>query len=289
VFEGFALDHVDLGEVVLRVRHGGEGSPVVLLHGHPRTHTTWHRVAPLLAERHRVICPDLRGYGGSSKPEPGIDAAEYSKRAMAADVVALLRLLGEERFAVAGHDRGSYVAFRAAMDHPEAVKRLVVMDGVPILEALERCDARFAARWWHWFFLAQRATPPERVISADPETWYEAWGANGPDRLGEGNHADFLAAIRDPLTVRAMVADYRAGVRVDSEHDRADREGGRRITCPTLLLWSARDDLGDLYADPVDVWRPWAPDVRGRSLPCGHHMAEEVPEQVAAALAAFLA
>ncbi|MCM0678165.1 alpha/beta hydrolase, partial [Micromonospora phytophila] len=169
MFAGFALDEIDVGPVRLRVHHGGSGPPVLLLHGHPRTHATWHRVAPLLAERHTVICPDLRGYGGSSKPPSTPDHVPYSKRAMAGDVVALLDALGHRRAAVVGHDRGAYVAMRAALDHPDRVSRLGVLDGVPIGEALARCDARFAARWWHWFFLGQLAKPAERVINADPD------------------------------------------------------------------------------------------------------------------------
>lgn len=288
MFDGFALDRIDVDGVTLRVRHGGSGPPVVLLHGHPRTHTTWHRVAPLLARQHRVVCPDLRGYGQSSKPPAGTDHAGYSKRTMAADVVALMHALGEERFAVVGHDRGSYAAYRLALDHPEVVSHLAVLDGVPIVEALERCDSRFASMWWHWFFLGQTDKPAERVIAADPETWYEAWTVNGPDRLGEENHADFLAAIRDPDTVHAMCSDYRAGLRADRDADVADREAGSTIGCPTLVLWSSHDDLGILYGDPLAVWRPWAPQVTGHSLPSGHHMAEEVPEELATALLAFL-
>ena len=152
MFEGFTLDRIDVGDVVLRVRHGGSGPPVLLLHGHPRTHATWARVAPLLAGRFTVVCPDLRGYGESSKPATTPDHAPYSKRAMAADCVALMRALGHERFCLAGHDRGGYVAQRLALDSPGAVRRLCLMDGIPIAEALDRCDARFAARWYHWFF-----------------------------------------------------------------------------------------------------------------------------------------
>ena len=179
MFEGFALETVDLPEASLRVRRGGSGPAVLLLHGHPRTHATWHRVAPLLAGSHAVVCPDLRGYGGSSKPPTTADHAPYSKRAMAGDCVALMRRLGHERFAVVGHDRGAYVAFRTAMDHPGAVGRLVVLDAVPIVEALERCDARFAASWWHWFFFAQ-PDKPERAILADPDAWY----GGSPERMG---------------------------------------------------------------------------------------------------------
>src|SRR5918995_3988737 len=178
-FDGFTLDHIDTGEATIRLRHGGDGPPMVLLHGHPRTHATWHRVAPLLAERHTVVCPDLRGYGQSSKPPTTPDHEPYSKRAMARDVVALMQALGHERFAVAGHDRGSYVAFRTAMDHPDAVTALAVLDSIPIGEALARAHARFASAWWHWFFLGQTAKPAERVINADPDAWYGG-GPGGP-------------------------------------------------------------------------------------------------------------
>ncbi len=287
-FADFALEQVVVGDVSLRVRHGGSGPPVVLLHGHPRTHTTWHRVAPLLAARHTVVCPDLRGYGQSSKPDVGRDPGAYSKRAMAGDVVGLMRQLGHDRFALVGHDRGSYVAFRTALDHPDRVTRLAVLDSVPIVEALERCDARFASAWWHWFFLGQRDKPAERVIGADPDTWYSVRSTNTPERLGADNHADFLAAVRDPATVLAMCEDYRAGLSHDRQHDAADRAAGRRVGCPTLLLWSSRDDLADLYGDPLAVWAPWAPDLCGHPIDSGHHVAEEAPAELAEALAAFL-
>jgi haloacetate dehalogenase len=284
MFDGFDLDRIDVGEAVLRVRHGGSGPPVVLLHGHPRTHATWHRVAPLLADDHAVVCPDLRGYGESTKPPTTPDHAPYSKRAMARDVVQLMRALGHERFAVVGHDRGAYVATRTALDHPDAVDRLVVLDAVPIGEALTRADANFAASWWHWFFLGQTAKPAERVISADPDAWYR------PDRrlMGEENFADHRRAIHDPATVHAMCEDYRAGLGIDRAHDDADRRAGRRVRCPVMLVWAARDDLEDLYGDPLAVWEEWADVLRGARLDCGHHMAEEQPEALAAELRAFL-
>jgi haloacetate dehalogenase len=213
MFEGFALDRIDAGEAVLRVRHGGSGPPVLLLHGHPRTHTTWRRVAPLLARDHTVICPDLRGYGESSKPPTTPDHEPYSKRAMARDCVALMRALGHERFAVAGHDRGGYVAFRTALDHASAVTHLAVLDDVPIGDALARCDATFAGRWWHWFFLAQPAPRPERAILADPDAWHQV----------------------------------------------------------------------------LAIWRAWADDVSGRAIDCGHHIAEEAPDELATELRTFLA
>ena len=172
MFDGFRLDRVDVGEVTLRVRYGGEGEPVVLLHGHPRTHTTWHRVAPRLSGSFFVVCPDLRRYGRSTLPPDAPGHAQSSERAMAGDVVALMRYLGHDRFSVAGHDRGALVAFRTAMDHPDAVQRLVVMDGLPVIEQLERLNEAFARIWWHWWFLGQTDKPAEAFISADPGRWY---------------------------------------------------------------------------------------------------------------------
>jgi len=283
IFDGFRLDHVEVDDARLRVRHGGDGPPLLLLHGHPWTHVTWHRVAPLLAPRFTLVCPDLRGYGGSSKPPTTPDHAPYSKRAMAGDMLALMRTLGHERFTVAGHDRGAYVAFRLAMDEPAAVERLVVMDAIPIAEALERCDARFALAWWHWFFLGQTDKPVERVISADPDAWYTAT----PEQMGEEAFEDWRRAIHDPLTVHAMCEDYRAGLGIDREHDEADRAAGRRVSCPTLFLWSTRDDLEDLYEDPLAIWRRRADDLRGMGIDSGHHIGEDAPEALAAALVEF--
>lgn len=287
MFADFTLDRIAAGAVTLRVRHGGSGPPVLLLHGHPRTHTTWHRVAPLLAAHHTVVCPDLRGYGESDKPPTTADHAPYAKRAMAQDGVALMRALGHERFAVVGHDRGSYVAFRLAMDHPDVVTALAVLDSVPIGEALARCDARFAQAWYHWFFFAQPEIP-ERVILADPDAWYGVGGRNSAAGMGAENFADFRRAVRDPAVVRGMLADYRAGLGVDRAADDADRAAGRRIACPTLVAWSARDDMADLYGDVPGVWRGWAADVRGAVIDSGHHMADEAPEELAEALLGFL-
>jgi len=286
MFDGFVLERIDCGEAELRVRHGGAGPPVLLLHGHPRTHATWHRVAPLLASDHTVVCPDLRGYGESTKPPTTSDHEPYSKRAMARDCVALMRALGHERFAVVGHDRGSYVAFRLAMDAPEAATHLVVMDGVPIGEALARADARFAAAWWHWFFLGQTAKPAERVICADPDAWYRL----DRELMGEEAYADVQRALHDPQTVHAMCEDYRAGLGIDRAHDDADRRARRRVLCPALVIWAERDDMEALYGDPVSVWRDWLADIHGGlALDSGHHMAEEVPEQLAEAIRRFLA
>lgn len=284
MFDGFTLETLSLPEATLRVRHGGAGPPILLLHGHPRTHATWHRVAPLLAETHSVVCPDLRGFGRSSRPPDLPNHAGSSKKAKARDCLELMRRLGHERFTVVGHDRGSYTAFRLAMDHPDAVERLVILDGVPILEALERCELRFATAWWHWFFYAQ-PDKPERAILADPDAWY----GGTPDAMGMEAYADFRAAIHDPDTVHGMLEDYRAGFGPDRADDAADRRAGRRVACPTLVLWSRHDDMEQLYGDVLAVWRPWTTMLRGHGLDCGHHMAEEAPEDLARALLAFLA
>ncbi|WP_328649356.1 alpha/beta hydrolase [Amycolatopsis sp. NBC_00348] len=285
MFSGFTLETVDVGLVRLRVRHGGSGPPVVLVHGHPRTHTTWHRVAPELADDHFVVCPDLRGYGQSTLPpdEPG--HTQSAKRAMAGDIVALMRHLGHERFSIAGHDRGSLVAFRAAMDHPGTIDRLVVMDGLPVTEHLERLNEDFVRAWWHWWFLAQTDKPAERVINADPGAWYRT---PLPYEMGEDNHADVWAALRDPAVVHGMCEDYRAGLRVDREHEEADRAAGRQVRCPTLLLAATEDDI-DIHGDPLEIWRPWiAGELRGVAVHSGHHQAEQAPGEVVRAIREFL-
>lgn len=286
MFDGFELTRCEGGDGVrLRVRYGGSGPAVLLLHGHPRTHATWHRVAPLLAAAgHTVVCPDLRGYGESDKPPTDPRHLPYSKRAMAGDCLAVMRRLGHERFAVVGHDRGAYVATRLALDHPEAVSALSVLDAVPLGEALRRCDATFAASWWHWFFLGQTDKPAERVINADPDAWYRAT----PEQMGAEAYEDYRRAIHDPATVHAMCEDYRAGLGVDREHDDADRDAGRRIGCPLQVLWATRDDMAGLYGDVLAVWRDWAGDrLDGGPLDSGHHIAEEAPQALAAALRAF--
>jgi len=284
MFDGFELERIDVGETVLRVRYGGSGPAVLLLHGHPRTHATWHRVAPLLAEGHTVVCPDLRGYGESSKPPTTPDHEPYSKRAMARDCIALMQSLGHNRFAVVGHDRGCYVAQRLALDQPGAVTHLAVLDGVPIGDALARCDSRFAQAWWHWFFLGQTDKPAERVISADPDAWYRV----DASVMGEEAYADLRRALHDPDVVHAMCEDYRAGLGIDRQLDDADRASGRRIRCPVLVVWALGDDMGELYGDPTEIWQGWADDVRTATIDSGHHMAEEAPEELAAAIRTLL-
>ncbi len=286
MFDGFEDERVDVGEVELRVRHAGRGPAVLLIHGHPRTGSTWHWVAPQLVDRgFTVVCPDMRGYGQSGKAQILADHSQQSKRVVAADMVQLMDELGHPRFATVGHDRGSYVALRLALDHPDSVSHLVVIDGVPISEALARCDAKFASDWYHWFFFAQ-PDKPERAIAADPDAWYASKAR--PESMGAENYQEFRQAIHDAATVRAMLEDYRAGLGVDRAHEEADRRDGRTVRCPTLLLWSTRDDLEDLYGDPLAIWRPWAADLRGQSIESGHHVAEENPDALTAALHHFL-
>lgn len=193
--------------------------------------------------------------------------------------------LGHETFAVVGHDRGTYVAFRMAMDRPDVVSRLVVIDGVPILEALERADEKFARLWWHWFFFAAREKP-ERAILADPLAWY---GTLDPEQMGQEAYDDLVEAIHDPAVIHGMIEDYRAGLTVDRQHDLEDRTAGRRVQCPTLCLWSSKDDMEELYGDPLQVWRPWLSKVDGHSIESGHHVAEEAPTELVKALLQFLA
>ena len=290
MFDDFALETIDVGAVALRVRHGGSGPPVVLVHGHPRTHATWHRVAPLLADAgFTVVCPDLRGYGRSTVPPDEEHHAQASKRAMAGDLVALMDALGHDgRFAMCGHDRGALVAFRAAMDHPDRVSALVVMDGLPVVEHLERADWTFARDWWHWWFMGQTAKPAEVAITADPEWWFRV---AGPEAMGAEAHEDLWAALRDPAVVHGMCEDYRAGLGIDREHDEADRAAGRKVQCPVLVAWAEQDDMEQLYGDLPAVWRPWVADpgaLGGVGIDAGHHVAEEAPRAVADAVVAFL-
>lgn len=289
MFVGFEEFHVSLPTgVEIHGRYGGDGPPVVLLHGHPRAHTTWHRVAPVLAAAgHTVVCPDLRGYGRSSTPVPDEQHHTYCDRAMADDVVALADHLGADRFAVVGHDRGQGVAHRCAVDHSGRVTALAVLDGVPMLEAVERTDAVFATAWWHWFFYAG-SPHAERVVLADPDAWY-GLDAAARGLMGEENFAYVREALHDPRTVRAMVEDYRAGVTVDAENDRHSRSNGETVRCPTLVAWSVHDDLEQLYGDPVAVWRPWVSGpLTSARIDSGHHMAEENPRQLSQVLLDFL-
>ena len=282
MFEGFELSKIDTGEAVIHVRHGGKGPPLLLLHGHPQTHVMWHRVAPDLAQHYTVVAPDLRGYGDSSKPPTTPDHEPYSKRAMARDQIAIMRELGFESFNVAGHDRGARVAYRLALDHPERVLKLAVLDIVPTGEAYRRANMAFGLGYFHWFFLAQPYDFPERIISENPDNYYFR---TTRDRFDPQALAEYLRCVHNPETIHAICEDYRAGATYDFALDEADR-GKNRIQCPVLALWGGRHKLNEWY-DVLAIWRDWANDVRGRALDCGHYLAEEAPDETLAELTAF--
>jgi haloacetate dehalogenase len=286
----FTRRRVQAGEVAIHAAVAGDGPPVVLLHGYPQTHVAWHAVAPRLAERFTVVCPDLRGYGDSDKPDGDPGHERYAKRAMARDVRELMAALGHQRFAVAGHDRGALVGHRLALDAPDAVTRLAVLDVLPQLDMWAAMNRAFGLAGYHLFFLAQPADFPERLIGADPDLFLthtlEAW-CGTPGAITDEALTAYRAAFADPRTVHATCEDYRAGATVDVDHDGADRDQGRRITPPVLLLWGQPPGM-ELPFDPVAVWRRWADDVEGRPLPCGHFLPEERPDEVVDALRRFL-
>ncbi|MGO4714599.1 alpha/beta fold hydrolase [Bradyrhizobium sp. 2TAF24] len=287
--DGFGLLDVDVAPgITIRAAVAGEGPPLLLLHGHPQTHVTWRKIAPQLARRHRVIAADLRGYGDSSKPDGGPGHINYSKREMARDQVALMAALGHKRFAVVGHDRGARVAHRMALDHPQAVARLALIDIAPTRTMYERTDKAFATRYFWWFFLIQPAPLPERLISADPEFFLrhhiagqlKTEGATEPAAFDE-----YLRCYRDPATRHAICEDYRAAATIDLVHDAEDAD--RKVTAPLLAIWGAKGTVGQLY-DVLATWRDKAADVSGRALACGHSPQEETPAETLAGLDAFL-
>jgi len=286
-FAGYELSQRTVGEVSLRVRVGGSGPPLLLLHGYPQTHAMWGAVAAGLAEQFTVVAPDLRGYGRSTRPPAASGPETQGKRAMAADGVGLMRQLGFDRFDVAGHDRGGRVAYRMALDSPEAVRRITVLDVVPTAEVWDRADARFALGYWHWAFLAQPAPWPEDLIGHDPEHFFfgAGFGSAIPGFRPEAV-ADYTRAVRDPAVVHAMCDDYRAGATCDRRLDEADRAAGRRIAAPLQVLWGGRGALAAWYDTPA-VWREWADDVTAAELDCGHFLPEELPAETLAALRAF--
>jgi haloacetate dehalogenase len=290
IFKEFREQFLDVDGINIRIRYGGSGPPLLLLHGNPQTLYMWHRVADRLAGRFTIVAADLRGYGDSAKPATTPDHAPYSKRAMAADQVGVMGRLGFESFCVAGHDRGGRVAYRMALDHPARVKKLAVLDIVPTLAAFSRADAAFALGYYHWFFLAQPFDLPERLIGADPDYFWRRHTTRGPkppEFFTPEAVEDYLRCFRKPETIHGICECYRAAASIDLDHDRADF-GRRKIACPVLALWGQKGKL-DTWYDVLAVWREWADDVRGRGLPCGHYLAEEAPEETAAELASFFA
>jgi haloacetate dehalogenase len=290
VFEGFEERSISTSSARIFLLTGGSGPPLLLLHGYPQNHVMWHAVGPVLRAHFSLVIPDLRGYGDSQGPRPDTQHVNYSKRAMARDMVELMSALGHARFALAGHDRGGRVAYRLALDHPDRVVALAVLDIVPTVVVWERMDYRSAVGSFHWPFLAQPAPLPERLIGHDPEFFLRhllnRW-AGRPDALDSAAVAEYVRHLQKPSVIEATCEDYRAGATVDLDHDRADRNGDRKIRCPTLVLWSDRY-LTAKAASPLEVWRSWADDVREVVFDCGHFIAEERAEECSAALLNFL-
>lgn len=285
-FPGFARQKIQTSGATINTVRGGNGPPLLLIHGYPQTHVEWHKIASRLAQKFTVVMTDLRGYGDSSKPQDGVNHVNYSKRAMALDQIEVMRSLGFERFAVVGHDRGARVTWRLAVEHPEAVTKAVVLDIVPL--PYSKVTREFATQYFHWFFLIQPAPFPETLIGNSAEYYLRsrfqrpgvAANVFTPEAL-----AEYLRCFRDPACIHATCEDYRAGGTIDLDH--AAEDGSRKVMCPLLVLWGQRGTVGRL--EPVmDLWREKAVNVTGRSLPAGHFLPEEVPEETLSALLDFL-
>jgi len=295
MFEGFESAEVDTGAARIFIRRAGTGPGLLLLHGFPQTHLMWRDVAPRLAKDFTVVCADLRGYGQSACPPSTADHAPYAKRAMAGDLVRLMERLGFQRFHIAGHDRGGRVAYRLALDHPDLVDRLAVLDIIPTADAWDRADARLTLGYWPWSLLAQPEPLPEAILAVAAEAIVDnalsGWGSSPQAFPAEVRQA-YVDALRDPAHIHAICEEYRAAAALDREHDHADREAGRRIACPVLALWSGHGALADWYEDEagsLGLWRSWADDVSGKAMPGGHFFPEELPGETAKVLGDFFA
>jgi haloacetate dehalogenase len=284
-FDGFTLATTQVPGGTVRYRIGGTGPALLLLHGSPQTHAMWHLVAPKLAERFTVICPDLRGYGGSEKPPATDDHAPYAKTAMATDIADLMAQLGHDTYAVAAHDRGARVAHRLALQHPDRVTKLAVLDIVPNIEHAERGDMAFALANYYSLWFAQPHPFPEDLIDRAPDTWFAAHtgGQSGiPPFFAPEALQDYLAAARDPAAIIGMCEDYRAAISIDLVHDRDSRARGKMVKCPMLVLWGEHGGIGGWY-NPVTIWQEYCTaTVTGGAIPSGHFIAEEAPTETLA-------
>jgi haloacetate dehalogenase len=290
MLEGFTRREIKTSGATIVTVEGGKGPPLLLLHGNPFTHLSWHSVAPVLAKDFTVVCTDLRGYGDSSKPPDGENHINYSFRAMAQDQIEVMETLGWKRFAVAGHDRGARVSHRMCLDHPGRVERAAFLDILPQHYLLNNINLGFAVFSYHWFFMVQPADFPERLMGADPEYFIRrklAKTAQGLSFFKPEALAEYIRCIKNPATIHAMCEDYRATVGVDLDMDTADMAAGRKVDCPLLLLWGATGGVGR-HHKPLEVWPRYASDIRrGVALPCGHYLSEERPAETAAELRAF--
>jgi len=287
----FTYRHVSVGDVSVNTVTAGTGPPVLLLHGYPQTHLIWHHVAPLLADSYTVVLTDLRGYGDSAKPASAPGHETYAKREMARDQHEVMRALGFDRYAVVGHDRGGRVGHRLALDRPDAVEALAVLDIVPTLHTFRHADAHFGLGYFHWFFLAAGDGIPERLIGGDPEFWIRARMSTrhrGGVPFDEAAVREYVRCFSSAEAIHASCEDYRAAASVDLEHDAADQDAGRKVGCPTLALWGSEGFVGRTY-DVLGIWKDYAAAVEGEALPCDHYLPEEAPEATADRLGAFLA
>lgn len=289
LFEGFERRRVDVGGLGVNCVVGGGGPPLLLLHGYPQSLAMWADIAPILAADYTVVCADLRGYGDSDKPRATAGSANYSFRQMAADQVGLMARLGHTRFHVVGHDRGGRAAHRMALDHPDAVASLAVLDIVPTHTMFMRSDRRVAGAYWHWYFLSQPEPLPERLIGYDPDLFYQncltGWGKARLEDFAPDMLAEYRRCWRDPAAIHASCADYRAAAGVDLEHDQADID--KKVTCPTLALYGADGAMATLFDIPA-TWRERCDKLRTASLPGGHFFADLWPRETARVLADFL-
>lgn len=287
-FPGFERKQIQVGGANINLVHGGQGPALLMLHGYPQTHCIWHAIAPRLARKYTVVAADLRGYGDSSKPAGLPDHSNYSKRALAMDQAELMQVLGHHQFHLVGHDRGGRVAHRLALDHPQRVKKLAVLDICPTRTMYARTDHAFARSYFHWFFLTQPAPFPETLIGADPAYFikYQMGRRHGGLQVFAAEAmAEYVRCFSDPATIHASCEDYRAADSIDLEHDAAD--ANTKVACPVLALWGKNGVIEQQF-DCLADWREVAGDVRGHALDCGHYLPEERPEEVARELENFL-
>jgi haloacetate dehalogenase len=284
----FLHDRISVNDNVIDLIHAGDGYPVVLLHGFPETKMAWHKIAPRLAEKFKVIIPDLPGYGDSIGPRPSEKHENHSKHALGDILIHAIKQLGIERFAVAGHDRGGRVAYRMALDHPHAISSLALLGIIPTVEMTEKLFYAAAVQMENWFFLSQPRPFPETIVNAMPEFYLnhilDSW-AEDSSMITEEARSAYLKCFKNPRVIDAICEEYRA-TEIDSENDRLDHVNGKRITCPALILWSEKG-LAASFGDPLAIWKNWANDVTGTALPCGHFLMEEAPDIVLGELVSF--
>lgn len=279
MFTGFERRKILANGINISCRIGGKGPALLLLHGHPQTHVIWHKVADRLAQEFTVVAADLRGYGDSDKPSRTEGASNYSKRLMAQDQVELMSKLGFQSFSVLAHDRGARVAHRLAQDHPGAVNRMVLLDIAPTLAMYEQTNQEFARAYWHWFFLIRPAPLPESLIESDPELYlFSVMGmrSSGMSPFSDEAFAEYLRCLQLPGAATGICEDYRASAGIDLDHDRADIDADKKLTCPILVLWGNEGTVGRCFS-PLSEWERVANDVEGSALPSGHYIPEEVP------------